>query len=44
MKARKILNALLGLAAGIVTAPLAPIVWPIALAWFMYNETEGYDL
>ena len=32
MRARKILNALLGLAAGIVTAPLVP------------NETEGYDL
>ena len=44
MKNRKILNAALGLLAGIVTAPLAPIVWPIALAMFMYNETEGYDL
>jgi hypothetical protein len=41
---RRLLNAALGLAAGIVTAPLALIVWPIAVAWFMFNETEGDGL
>ena len=40
MKARKILNALLGLVAGIVTAPLAVVAWPFAVAIFMYNETD----
>ena len=41
---RRILTALLGLAAGIVTAPLALVAWPVFLAWFLYNETEGYDV
>lgn len=40
MKARKILNALFGLAAGIVTAPAALVAWPAFAAWFMWNETE----
>lgn len=37
---RKLLAALLGLAAGIITAPLALVVWPAFCAWFMWNETE----
>lgn len=40
VKTRKLLAALLGLAAGIVSEPLALIVWPAFCAWFMYNETE----
>ena len=41
---RRIFTALLGLAAGIFTAPLALVAWPAFLAWFLYNESEGYDL
>lgn len=40
---RRLLNALLGLAAGIVTAPIALLAWPFYLAWFMFNETEGEE-
>ena len=40
MKSRKLFAALLGLAAGIVTDPLALLIWPCALAWFLYNEME----
>jgi uncharacterized membrane protein len=40
---RRLLNAALGLAAGIVTAPLAIVAWPAFLAWFMFNETEGRE-
>ncbi len=41
---RKLANALLGLAAGIVTAPIAMLAWPFYLAWFMWNESEGFDI
>jgi hypothetical protein len=41
---RRLLNAALGLAAGLVTAPFALVAWPFFLAWFMFNESEGYDL
>ena len=37
---KRIFNAALGLAAGIVTAPLAVVAWPFAVAIFMYNETD----
>lgn len=37
---RKIANAVFGVLAGILTAPLAVIVWPVAVAIFLYNETE----
>ena len=37
---RKLFAALIGLAAGIVTAPLAAALWPFAAAWFMFNEEE----
>ena len=40
VNAKKLANGLLGLAAGIVTAPLAVIIWPLFAAWFLYNETE----
>ena len=33
-------NALLGLALGVCTWPLALVAWPLFLAWFMWNETE----
>lgn len=38
---RKIFAALLGLAAGIVTAPLAACVWPVFCAWFLWNEEDA---
>ena len=41
MTLRKTLAALFGFAAGIVTAPIAFVVWPLFLAWFAYNETEA---
>ena len=41
---RRIFNAALGFAAGILTAPLALVAWPLFLAWFMFNETEGFDV
>lgn len=41
---RKLLAALLGFAAGIVTAPFALVIWPAFLAWFMFNETEGEEV
>lgn len=37
---QKRINALLGLALGICTWPLALVAWPLFLAWFMWNETE----
>ena len=37
---QKRFNALLGLALGICTLPLALVAWPIFLAWFLWNETE----
>ena len=37
---RKLLAALLGFAAGIVTAPLALVAWPVMIAVFLYNEEE----
>ena len=40
MNTKKIANGLLGLAAGVATAPLAVIIWPLFVAWFLYNETE----
>lgn len=40
MNAKQLANGLLGLAAGIVTAPLAVIIWPLFASWFLYNETE----
>ena len=40
---RKIANALLGFAAGIVTMPLAIFAWPILAAWFLWNETDDEE-
>ena len=37
---KKFFNALLGLVAGIVTAPLSFVLWPLALAYWMFEETE----
>lgn len=41
---RRILSAALGLAAGLITAPFAMLAWPAFLAWFLYNESEGYEV
>jgi hypothetical protein len=41
---KRLLNTLLGLAAGIVTAPLVAVAWPFVAAWFMFNESEGYEV
>ena len=40
---RKIANALLGLAAGLITLPLAILAWPILAAWFFWDETDAVD-
>ena len=37
---QKRINALLGLALGICTWPLALVAWPLFLAWFLWNETD----
>ena len=39
----KLRNALLGVVMGIVTSPLAAVVWPIFLAWWLWCETVGRD-
>ena len=41
MIARRIFNALLGFALGLVSVPLVALVWPFALAAWMWNETDG---
>lgn len=41
---RRLLTAFLGFALGVITDPMALVAWPVFLAWFMYNESEGYDL
>ena len=43
MTLRRILNAALGLAAGIVTLPLAIFAWPILAAWFFWNEADAEE-
>lgn len=43
IKHRKLANAALGLAAGIITMPLAIVVWPIFAAWFFWHETDVED-
>lgn len=39
-KLRKLLAALLGFAAGVVSDPLALLIWPFFVAWFLYNESD----
>lgn len=41
---RRLLNAALGFAAGLITAPLALVAWPAFAAWFAWNISKGYDL
>ena len=41
---KRILSAALGLAAGLITAPFALVAWPFFLAWYLYNENEGYKI
>ena len=38
---RKLLNALLGFAAGIIAMPLIILLAPFAFAWWLYNETDA---
>lgn len=40
VKLRKLLAALLGFAAGVVSDPLALLIWPCFVAWFLYNESD----
>ena len=37
---QKWFNALLGLALGVCTWPLALVAWPLFLAWLLWSETE----
>ena len=37
---RKIVMAFLGLMAGIMTAPLAALAWPVCVAVFLYSEVD----
>ena len=37
---RKLLAALLGFAAGVVSVPLVAVAWPFAVAWCLHNEEE----
>ena len=38
---RRIINTVCALVAGAVTAPLALVVYPAFVAWFVWNETEN---
>lgn len=40
VNAKRIGAAVLGLVAGIVTLPIAVVVWPVVFAWFLYNEED----
>ena len=37
---KRLLNAAIGLGLGIVTLPLAAVLWPAICTWFFYNETD----
>ena len=37
---RKTVAAVCAFAAGVCTAPLAAVAWPLVLAWFAFNEEE----
>ena len=37
---RKLTAAVCAFAAGVMTAPLAAVAWPLVLAWFAFNEEE----
>lgn len=41
MTIRKLRNAALGLALGVVTIPVALIAWPIVIAAVLYAETDA---
>lgn len=40
MTINKILSALLGVAVGVITWPIAAIAWPFVCAWYLYNERD----
>lgn len=37
---RKMMNGMIGLGLGLVTLPLAFVIWPAFCMWFCYNETD----
>lgn len=37
----KVVNAVCGFGAGLFTAPVALVVWPIFVAWIAWNDAEG---
>lgn len=41
---KRLATTLLGFALGIFTAPIVFLAWPFFLAWYVFNESEGYDL
>lgn len=40
MTVKKLLAALLGFAAGVITWPIAAISWPFVCAWYLYNARD----
>lgn len=40
IRIRKMANAIIGFAAGLITLPLAMFAWPIFAAWFFWDETD----
>lgn len=43
MTRHKFIAGTFGFLAGVVTAPLAIIAWPIMLAMFMFNECDNME-
>lgn len=40
MKMKRLVNAALGLGLGVVTLPLAAVLWPAICMWFFWHETD----
>lgn len=38
---RRIINTVCAFAAGVFTLPLALVIYPAFIAWFVWNETEN---
>ena len=37
----KVVDAVCGFGAGLVTAPIALVAWPIFVAWIAWHDDEG---
>ena len=37
---RRLLNAALGFIIGVITIPVAAVLYPFAFAWWMWNEAD----